>query len=52
MTVGLDLDQYQWGNRLLLVFAPTPDDVRYIDATDLRWREAAYEAGSRGATDR
>lgn len=135
MTVGLDLDQYQLKNRVLLVFAPTPDDVRYeeqieeiesvqgdaddrdllvfgifdrgpsfaeeraisseesararrrfdvsdgefglrlidkdgteilrsgepllsedifeaIDATDLRWREAAYEAESREAMDR
>ncbi|NIT88357.1 MAG: DUF4174 domain-containing protein, partial [Gemmatimonadetes bacterium] len=29
MSVGLDLDQYQMKNRVLLVFAPTPDDVRY-----------------------
>jgi hypothetical protein len=29
MTIGLDLDQYQLKNRVLLVFAPTPDDVRY-----------------------
>lgn len=29
MTAGLDLDQYQLKGRVLLVFAPTPDDVRY-----------------------
>ncbi|NIP60954.1 MAG: DUF4174 domain-containing protein [Gemmatimonadetes bacterium] len=29
MTVGLDLDQYQLKKRVLLVFAPNPDDARY-----------------------
>lgn len=29
MAVGLDLDQYQLKNRVLLVFAPDPQDVRY-----------------------
>jgi hypothetical protein len=31
MAVGLDLDQYQLKNRVLLVFAPTPEDARYLD---------------------
>jgi hypothetical protein len=29
MAIGLDLDQYQLKRRVLLVFAPDPDDVRY-----------------------
>jgi Domain of unknown function (DUF4174) len=29
MAVGLDLDQYQLKKRVLLVFAPTPEDARY-----------------------
>jgi hypothetical protein len=29
MAVGLDLDQYQLKNRIVLVFAPTPRDIRY-----------------------
>jgi hypothetical protein len=29
MAIGLDLDQYQLNRRVLLVFAPNPDDVRY-----------------------
>ncbi len=29
MAVGLDLDQYQMKNRVLLIFAPEPRDVRY-----------------------
>lgn len=29
MAVGLDLDQYQMKNRVLLVFAPEPEDARY-----------------------
>lgn len=29
MAVGLDLDQYQMKKRVLLVFAPEPEDVRY-----------------------
>lgn len=29
MAVGLDLDQYQLKNRVLLVFAPDEQDVRY-----------------------
>jgi len=29
MAVGLDLDQYQLRNRVLLVFAPGPQDARY-----------------------
>lgn len=29
MAVGLDLDQYQMKKRVLLVFAPEPDDARY-----------------------
>lgn len=29
MAVGLDLDQYQMKKRVLLVFAPEPQDVRY-----------------------
>lgn len=31
MAVGLDLDQYQLKNRVLLVFAPSPEDARYVD---------------------
>lgn len=29
MAVGLDLDQHQMKNRVLLVFAPEPEDARY-----------------------
>lgn len=29
MSVGLDLDQYHFKKRVLLVFAPAPGDVRY-----------------------
>lgn len=29
MAVGLDLDQYQMKNRVLLLFAPDPRDARY-----------------------
>lgn len=34
MAVGLDLDQYQLKKRVLLVFAPSPDDTRYEDQHD------------------
>lgn len=34
MTIGLDLDQYQLKNRILLLFAPTPDDVRYEEQVE------------------
>lgn len=34
MTIGLDLDQYQMKSRILLVFAPTPDDARYEEQVD------------------
>jgi hypothetical protein len=46
MTVGLDLDQYQLKNRILLVFAPTPDDVRYEEQVQ------EIEAERDGADDR
>ena len=29
MAVGLDLDQYQLRNRVLLIFAPKPEDARW-----------------------
>jgi hypothetical protein len=29
MAIGLDLDQYQLRNRVLLVFSPNPHDARY-----------------------
>jgi len=31
MAVGLDLDQYQLKQRVLLVFAPSPEDARYVN---------------------
>jgi hypothetical protein len=34
MTVGLDLDQYQLKKRVLLVFAPYPEDTRYEEQHD------------------
>lgn len=46
MSVGLDLDQYQMKNRVLLVFAPTPDDVRYEEEID------EIEAEQAGADER
>lgn len=46
MSVGLDLDQYQLKNRVLLVFAPTPEDVRYEEQT------AEIEADEDGARER
>lgn len=64
MAVGLDLDQYQMKNRVLLVFAPEPEDARYeeqhawIDETrdELdEWRIAVFgifEDGPSFAEDR
>ena len=34
MAVGLDLDQYQLKRRVLLVFAPRPEDARYEEQHD------------------
>lgn len=34
MAVGLDLDQYQLKSRVLLVFAPRPEDARYQEQHD------------------
>lgn len=34
MAIGLDLDQYQLKNRVLLIFAPDPRDARYREQRD------------------
>jgi hypothetical protein len=31
----MDLKQYQWKNRLLLVFAPSPEDTQYQEQLEL-----------------
>lgn len=31
----IDLDQYQWKSRLLLIFAPSGDDQNYLDQQQL-----------------
>lgn len=46
MTIGLDLDQYQLKNRVLLLFAPTPDDVRYEEQV-AEMESMPAEAGDR-----
>lgn len=44
MSVGLDLDQYQLRKRVLLVFAPRPEDARYEEQHE-------YLAGSQHLLD-
>ena len=64
MAIGLDLDQYQLKKRVLLIFAPAPEDTRYEeqhdylgDGEDLlqEWRIVAFgifEDGPSFAEDR
>jgi hypothetical protein len=47
MAVGLDLDQYQLKRRVLLVFAPDPQDARYREQqANLRSSEDLLERWS------